>query len=37
MSLQRAIAKADGDAVPALPLAAGLQQSVFSLQKESTR
>ena len=35
-SAQRAIAKADGDAIPALPLAAGLQQSVFSLQKEST-
>jgi hypothetical protein len=35
-SLQRAIASADGDAIPALPLA-GLQQSVFSLQKESTR
>ena len=34
-SAQRAIATADGDAIPALPLAAGLQQSVFSLQKES--
>jgi hypothetical protein len=36
-SLQRAIAKADGDAIPALPLAAGFQQAVFSLKKESTR
>ena len=35
-SVQRAIAQADGDAIPALPLAAGLQQSVFTLQKEST-
>ena len=34
-SAQRAIAQADGNAIPALPLAAGLQQSVFSLQKES--
>jgi len=35
-SAQRAIAKAGGHAVPALSLDAGLQQSVFSLQKEST-
>ena len=35
-SAERAIAKADGDAIPALSLAAGLQQSVFSLQKVST-
>jgi hypothetical protein len=34
-SLQRAIATADGDAIPALPLAAGLQQSAFTIQKES--
>ena len=35
-SAERAIAKADGDAISTLPLAAGLRQSVFSLQKEST-
>ena len=35
-SVQRAVAQADGNAIPALPLAAGLQQSVFSLTKEST-
>jgi len=35
-SAQRAIAKAGGGAAPPLSLAAGLQQSVFSLQKEST-
>lgn len=32
-SAQRAVAAAEGDAVLALPLAAGLQQSVFTLQK----
>lgn len=36
-SLERAIAKADGDAIPAVTLAAGLHQSVFSLKKERTR
>jgi hypothetical protein len=35
-SVQRAIAEAEGNAIPALSLAAGLQQSVFSLPKEST-
>lgn len=35
VSVQRAIASAAGDAVPELALAPGLQQSVFTLQKES--
>ena len=35
-SAERAIAKAGGDTVHALPLAAGLDQSVVSLQKVST-
>ena len=34
-SVERAAAGADGNAVPALALGAGLQQSVFTLQKES--
>jgi hypothetical protein len=34
-SIQRAIAHADGNTIPALALDAGLDQSVFTLQKES--
>jgi hypothetical protein len=35
-SLRRAMAHADGNAMPALALDAGLDQSAFTLQKEST-